>query len=64
MKEFSHKLVTFFLNMVQAGGVSQVSLKRELDQLSKEIYDIDLKIQQLKQVGNLTHVPNLEAAKI
>ena len=49
MREFSYKLVTFFLNITQAGDVSQFIFKRKLDQLAKEIYDIDIRIQQFKQ---------------
>ena len=45
-----------------APATSQFQLKK--DSLSKESYDIDLKIQQFKQTGNLKHIPNLEAAKL
>ena len=34
--------------LIQA-DVSQFIFKRKLDQLSKEIYDIDIRIQQFKQ---------------
>ena len=48
-----------------AAGVSQASLKRELDALLKQIYEIDIKIQQFKsQQQNHHHIPNLEAAKV
>ena len=46
------------------GGQTQSNLKRKLDQLSQEIFQIDLRIQQFKQQGNLQHIPNLEAAKV
>ena len=35
--------------MVQGGQVSQVQLKRDLDQLGKDLYNIDLQIQRIKQ---------------
>ena len=35
--------------MVQGRGKSQASLKRDLDVLGKEIYNINLKIQQFQQ---------------
>ena len=64
MREFSHKLVTFTLTMTE--GVLQAQLKRELDSLSKQIFDIDLSIQQLRKQG-LQHtqtIAYLEAAKL
>ena len=63
MREFSHKLVTFSL-IITEGGVSQAQLKRENDCLSKEIFDIDLRIQIFRSEGNTTHIPALEAAKV
>ena len=39
MREFSHKYVTFFLNMAEGGGgPSQADLKRKLVQLANEIF--------------------------
>ena len=61
MREFSHKLVTF--EMAQGDEVSQAQCKRELDQLSKEIFEIDLKIHSFRAQGNNTHIPVLEAAR-
>ena len=49
--------------MAQGGPVSQVQLKRELEELSRQIFEIDLKIQSFKQQGNSNHIPKLEAAK-
>ena len=63
MREFSDKPVTFALIMAQDGEVSQAKFKRELDQLSKMIFEIDLKIQSFRAQGNNTHIPALEAAK-
>ena len=44
MREFSHKLITFFLDMVEGGEpvVSQAQLKKELVSLVHDIYNIDL----------------------
>ena len=45
--------------------VSKASLKGKSDELSWEIYEIDLKIQQFKQhSGQAHHTPNLKEAKI
>ena len=45
--------------MAEGGcAVSQVQLKRDLDSLSKQIFDIDLAIQ------NTQTIANLEAAKV
>ena len=63
MRTFSNKLVTLFSNMAQGVGETQVSLKRHLEALSKQIYDIDIQIQTFKQQGNLMCISNLEAAK-
>ena len=64
MREFSYKLVTFFLNMTQAAPTSQAQLKRELEALSKDIFEIDLKIEQFRQQRKVQHIASLEAAKI
>ena len=61
MREFSCKLVTF--EMAEGGHVSQAQLKRELDQLSKELFGIDIKIQSFRAQGNNTHIPALEAVR-
>ena len=45
------------------GGVPQAQLKREFDQLAKEIFEIDLKILSFRSQYNCTHIPALEAAK-
>ena len=46
-------------------GVSQAQLKRELVQLGKILFNIDLQIQQLKQGhGNQQQIRRLEAAKL
>ena len=63
MREFSHKLITFALMMAQGGGVveSLAGLKKKLDILSSQIYQIDLQIYSLKQEGNTQHIPNLRS---
>ena len=50
--------------MAEGGEVSQAQLKRELIQLSKEIFEIDLNIQSSRDQGNNTHIPALEATKL
>ena len=49
--------------MAKGGGVvvSQAKLKKKLDQLSSQIYQINLQIQTFKQQGNTQHIPYLEA---
>ena len=49
--------------MAEGGRVSLAQLKRELDSLSQQIFQIDLKIQQFRQQNNTQHISNLEAAK-
>ena len=44
-------------------AVSQVQLKRDLDSLSKQIFNIDLAIQR-QGLGNTQTIANLEAAKV
>ena len=44
-REFSHKLVTFFLVMAQGGPVSQTAIKRKLEDELKQIYEIHVKIE-------------------
>ena len=43
------------------GGPSQAQLKRELEELSRQIFEIDIKIQSFSQQGNNNHIPALEA---
>ena len=48
MREFFHKLVSFFSNVAEGGPtaeVSQAALKCKLDTLSSENFQIDLRIQ-------------------
>ena len=49
--------------MAEGGRVSLGQLKRDLDSLSQQIFQIDLKIQQFRQQNNTQHIPNLKAAK-
>ena len=42
--------VTFFFTMAE-GGHTQASLKREIDNISKQIFKIDIKIQSFKSQG-------------
>ena len=49
--------------MPKGGRVSLAQLKRELDSLSQQIFQIDLKIQQFRQQNNTQNISNLEAAK-
>ena len=50
--------------MAQASPKTQAELKRELEALSKQIIEIDLKIQQFRQQRNTQHIPVLEVAKL
>ena len=61
MTEFSNKLITFFLNMGE-GGCSQTSLKRKLDDISRQIHEIDLRIQSFGPSN--PHIPALKEAKL
>ena len=49
--------------MAEGGRVSLAQLKHDLDSLSQQIFQIDLKIQQFRQQNNTQHIPNLKAAK-
>ena len=49
--------------MVEGSEVSQAQLKRELNQLSKEMLEIDLKNQSFRAQSYNTHIPALEAVK-
>ena len=44
------------------GGHSQASLKKELDDISRQIYEIDLKTQSFGP--NNSHIPALKQAKL
>ena len=47
------------------GGLSQAALKRKIDSLSKQIFEIDLKIQSFRhQEDKVEDIHNLEAAKL
>ena len=50
--------------MVQDGPISQAHLKRELEELSRQIFKIDLKIQSFRQQRNNTYIPALKAVKV
>ena len=51
--------------MAEGGrAISQVQLKRDLDSLSKQIFNIDLAIQRQQGPGNTQTIANLEAAKV
>ena len=48
-----------------AGRHTQASLKREIDDISKQIFEIDLKIQSFQSQGpNNPHTPALKEAKL
>ena len=47
-----------------ATGTFLAALKRKLDDLSKQIFEIDLKIQTLAQQNKQQEVSNLKAAKV
>ena len=47
-----------------AMGTSLAALKCKLDDLSKQIFEIDLKIQTLAQQNKQQEVSNLKAAKV
>ena len=65
LENFQTKLVTFFLAMA-VGSVSQAQLKRGLDQLSQDLNNIDLQIQQLRQGSgnNQQYIATLKATKL
>ena len=47
------------------GGLSQAALKRKIDALSRQIFEIDLKIQSFRhQEDKVEDIHNLEAAKL
>ena len=47
------------------GGLSQAALKRKIDSLSRQIFEIDLKIQSFRhQEDTVEDIRNLEAAKL
>ena len=47
------------------GGHTQASLKREIDDISKQIFKIDIKIQSFQSQGpNNLHIPALQEAKL
>ena len=47
-----------------AEGYTQAGLKREIDEISRQIYEIDLKIQQFSTQQNPeNHIANLQATK-
>ena len=47
------------------GGLSQAALKRKIDSLSRQIFEIDLKIQSFRhQEDKVEDICNLEAAKL
>ena len=55
-------LITFFLAMATGGcSFSLAGLKRKLDDLAKQIFEIDLKIQQFKQQNK--DIADLQEAK-
>ena len=62
MRKYSHKFVNFTLIIAQGSGLfeSQAKLKRKLDQLSSQIYQI----QTFKQQGNTLHIGNMKTTKI
>ena len=49
--------------MAENGRMSQTALKRHIDSLSDQIYQIDLQVQKFKQQAQPQHIPNLDAAK-
>ena len=47
-----------------ASDLSKVQIKCDLEQLGKDLYNIDLQIQKVKSQGNNRHqIANLEEAK-
>ena len=47
------------------GGRTQASLKREIEDISKQIFEIDIKIQSFQSQGpNNPHIPALKEAKL
>ena len=57
-------LVTFFFTMAE-GGSTQASLKREIKDISKQIFEINIKIQSFQSQGpNNPHIPALKEAKL
>ena len=47
------------------GGRTQASLKREIEDILKQIFEIDIKIQSFQSQGpNNPHIPALKEAKL
>ena len=48
-----------------ASDLSKVQIKHDLEQLGKDLYNIDLQIQKVKSQGNDQHqIANLEEVKV
>ena len=49
--------------MAAGGGRSQKSIRQEIDEISRQIFEIDVKIQQFEQQKNNQHTPALKEAR-
>ena len=50
--------------MAQGSQVNKSKLKRDLDQLGKDLYIIDLQVQRIKQGQQQGNIPTLEQEKL
>ena len=50
--------------MAQGSQESKAQLKRDLDQLGKDLYNIDLQLQRKRKSQQQGHIPTLEQAKL
>ena len=56
---------TYVWQAMAMGGLSQAALKQKIESVSKQIFEIDLKIQSFRQQEDkVESVHNLEAAKL
>ena len=60
MCQLDLKLLTFFSIMAQNRGVTKAQLKRELYQLGRDLFNIDLQIQHIKQGQQQGNIATLE----
>ena len=49
--------------MAAGGRRSQRLIRQEIDELSRQIFEIDVKIQQFEQQKNTQHIPALKEAR-
>ena len=56
--------VTLFFKMAEGGSMSKGQLKREIESLGKDLFNLDLQIQDLRTKANMEdQIKRLEQAK-